>query len=167
VSHHDALRLRFVEVESGWMQRLADDTETIPLCYEDCSQLSSEERTTQFDQSLSGSAHLLGWANQSGGRARSPASDRIYLLSVVGSIINGQLGVSWSYSHDIHKRVTIESLAEQFLAELRLVISQCLSTGVESFTPSDFPEAGLDQSALDKLITRIDKSKSDKGRNVE
>jgi len=118
----------------------------------------------QFDQSFSGTG-LLGWANQGGGRARSPASDRIYLLSVVGSISNGRLNIRWTYSCHIHKHATIQALSEKFLDELRLVITHCSAEGFRGYTPSDFPEAGLDQSTLDELIADLDKSGGDRGRN--
>jgi hypothetical protein len=60
--------------------------------------------------------------------------------------------VAWEYSERVHRRQTVERLAESFLAELRALISHCLGAGAGGRTPSDFPLAALTQRQLDSLL---------------
>jgi non-ribosomal peptide synthase protein (TIGR01720 family) len=48
----------------------------------------------------------------------------------------------------------VEALAQQFLEALRDIIRHCQSAQ-PGYTPSDFPQARLDQKSLDKLLTRL------------
>jgi len=46
-------------------------------------------------------------------------------------------------------------LAEAFIEELRALIKHCQSAREISYTPSDFPDAELNQQELDDLITSL------------
>jgi non-ribosomal peptide synthase protein (TIGR01720 family) len=69
--------------------------------------------------------------------------------------MGGRLRVDWSYSEQVHRRATIDGLAQSFLEALRSLIDHCQSPGAGGHTPSDFPEAHLSQKELDQLIARI------------
>ncbi len=108
----------------------------------------------QFDQVLAESA-LFRLARESSGPDHSPRGQRRYVLEVEGSIMEGWLQVAWVYSENMHRRSTIERLAEDFITALRALISHCQSSQAGSYTPSDFPEANLSQAELDDLLAEL------------
>jgi len=67
-------------------------------------------------------ASLLGEKHEYMGPMRSPAGKRPYLLDVVGIVLKGTLRLSWAYSENVHRRETIQRLADGFLEELRAII---------------------------------------------
>ncbi|MGW0495850.1 amino acid adenylation domain-containing protein [Streptomyces sp. NPDC003007] len=85
------------------------------------------------------------------GPAASPLARRPYALEVRTAITGGRLTVTWEYNHRLHRRETVETLAERFLAELRALTAD----GDATRTPSDFPLARVDQSQLDGLLSRL------------
>ncbi|MCI0731616.1 MAG: condensation domain-containing protein, partial [Chloroflexi bacterium] len=103
-----------------------------------------------FDQNLAIS-DLFGLAQEAAGPMRSLRGQRPYLLEVVGSLVNGRLRMDWIYSQDVHRRTTIEGLAQAFVEALQGLIAFCLSPAAGGYTPADFPLARLSQSQLDQL----------------
>ncbi|MCC5644523.1 amino acid adenylation domain-containing protein [Nostoc sp. CHAB 5824] len=108
----------------------------------------------QTDQVMSQSS-LFAPAKESTGSARSLRGSRVYLLEVVAIVVGGQLQVNWTYSEAIHQRVTVEKLANSFIKALRSLITHCQSSEALGFTPSDFPQAKLNQQDLDKFLAKI------------
>jgi non-ribosomal peptide synthase protein (TIGR01720 family) len=108
----------------------------------------------QLDQALA-AASPFSPARESGGPAFDVSERRNYLLEVNGNVSGGQLRMSWIYSKNIHRRATVERLAEEFVRALRTLIEGCRSGRSELYTPSDFPEAGVSQQALDQLVSRM------------
>jgi non-ribosomal peptide synthase protein (TIGR01720 family) len=108
----------------------------------------------QLDQALSESS-LFGPARESSGPLHSPLGRRPHLLEVNGWVAEGRLHLQWSYSQRVHRRATVEQLAQGFLEALEALIVHCRSPEVGGFTPSDFPGATLSQENLNKFITRI------------
>ena len=107
----------------------------------------------RFDQlSLQDSLLQLG---HSPSISRSPRQQRSHLLEVNAAVFEEKLSVRWTYGTRIQKRETVESIAEGFVDALRRIIAHCLSPKSSGYTPSDFPEAGLNQSDLDGLIGKI------------
>ncbi|MDY7019982.1 MAG: condensation domain-containing protein, partial [Cyanobacteriota bacterium] len=90
---------------------------------------------------------------------KSPVATRRYLLEINGLIAHNQLQLNWNYSKNIHKRETVEAWANHFLTALETLIHSASSSETETYTPSDFSAARLNQKQLDKLITKI-KSKN-------
>ncbi|MGD2089535.1 MAG: SDR family NAD(P)-dependent oxidoreductase [Candidatus Aminicenantes bacterium] len=78
------------------------------------------------------------------------------LLEVNGSVIQGRLRLTWTYSKNLHRHETIEGLARGFMEVLLTLIDHCLSPGTGGYTPSDFPEAQLNQKELDELAADFD-----------
>jgi non-ribosomal peptide synthase protein (TIGR01720 family) len=110
--------------------------------------------TGQFDQTLSESG-LFGAAREQRGEARSGANQRTHLLEVTGGIAGGQLQLTWSYSEEVHKRETVESVAADFIAALRQLIQQCQWGEGVGFTPSDFEDFQWSQHELDDITEVI------------
>lgn len=85
----------------------------------------------------------------------SPAAQRRYLIEIDAGIVAGQLQLRWTYSEHLYQRTTISTLLDAWLTALQTLIGHCLSPEAGGYTPSDFPDAGLDQSGLDKLMARL------------
>jgi amino acid adenylation domain-containing protein/non-ribosomal peptide synthase protein (TIGR01720 family) len=111
----------------------------------------------QFDSVLSPDA-MFGLAKESSGGEHSQLGSRSHLLEVNAFVSDGCLQMNWTYSSNLHQRATIESLAEDFMRQLRSLITHCQSPDAGGYTPSDFPLAQLDEQKLSKLATLIDKS---------
>jgi non-ribosomal peptide synthase protein (TIGR01720 family) len=92
------------------------------------------------------------------GPQRSPRGHRHYLLEVNGYLADGRLQLDWTYSEHIHRRDTIERLAQDFSEALRTLIVHCQSPTAEGYTPSDFPNIKLSQQELDELMTALGES---------
>jgi non-ribosomal peptide synthase protein (TIGR01720 family) len=113
----------------------------------------------QLDQALPPDSlldSLLAPARESGGPVHSPSGRRKHLLDVRGSVARGQLNLSWTYSENIHRRATIERLAQSYVEALRALIAHCQSPEAGGYTPSDFPLAQLDQVELDQAFEEIE-----------
>ncbi|MFJ7181787.1 amino acid adenylation domain-containing protein, partial [Streptomyces massasporeus] len=76
---------------------------------------------------------------------------RPYLLDVVGMVEDGSLGFTWIFSGDVFDRSTVERVAGEHVAALRALVEHCLDPASGGATPSDFPLAGLDQAAVDRI----------------
>jgi non-ribosomal peptide synthase protein (TIGR01720 family) len=108
----------------------------------------------QWDQTSAENSPFVT-APESSGPARGERGLRSYLLDVSGSVGDGQLQMNWTYSKDIHRRTTVEGLAQNFMEALRALIVHCKSPEAGGFTPSDFPAANLSQSELDNFISSL------------
>ncbi|MEB3358887.1 MAG: amino acid adenylation domain-containing protein [Synechococcales bacterium] len=92
-------------------------------------------------------------APESVGALRSPLGSRRYLLDVIAVIRGDQLQVIWRYSRQVHRRATIEAIAQRYLATLRAYLTQ--PSAAAAFTPSDFAAARVNQAQLDQLLSKI------------
>ncbi|MEA2694548.1 MAG: hypothetical protein QOJ16_3935, partial [Acidobacteriota bacterium] len=86
------------------------------------------------------------------GAPQGPREMRAHPIEVNAQVLDGQLEVDWSYSSNLHRRETIAGLADLYLADLRALIAHCLERDSGSFTPSDFPLAGLAADELAALL---------------
>jgi amino acid adenylation domain-containing protein/non-ribosomal peptide synthase protein (TIGR01720 family) len=78
-----------------------------------------------------------------------------HLLEVEAVIGEGGLALDWTYDPARLRPVTVSALAEATLRELRALIEHALGCEHQHYSPSDFPLAGLDQSALDALTAAV------------
>ncbi len=108
----------------------------------------------QFEN-VASAATLFQAATESTGLAVSQQARRSYLLDINCLVVNEQLRVEWTYSEALHHSATIERLAQDFLAALSTLIAHCTSPEAGGYTPSDFPQARLSQSSLDKIISKM------------
>ena len=97
-------------------------------------------------------ASMLAIADETIGRRRSPRGPRGYVFEIESYVTDERLHVHLGYSRDLHHRSSVETLARQLEQELEGLIAHCLSPGAGGYTPSDFPLAGLDANALDRLL---------------
>ena len=93
-------------------------------------------------------------ASEPSGPLQSDRQRRAHTLDINGGILEGRLRVLWTFSSNIHRRSTIERVADEFLGALRRVIAHCQSPDAGGYTPSDFPFADLSQAELDDLVAR-------------
>ncbi|MGH3838239.1 MAG: condensation domain-containing protein, partial [Pseudonocardiaceae bacterium] len=106
----------------------------------------------QWDVAAADSEGLYrGWYADIGQDAAS-ASVRPCLLDVTGLVTDGELELSWVYSSEVHDETTVQRLAQEVIHALREIIEHCAAPGAGGRTPSDFPLAGLDQPAVDRLV---------------
>ncbi|MBW4477608.1 MAG: SDR family oxidoreductase [Tolypothrix brevis GSE-NOS-MK-07-07A] len=108
----------------------------------------------QYDQVISDSS-LFALPQNSQGIDYSQPTNRIYLIEINAIVIQEQLQLHWMYSQSIHRRETIKSLANNFIAAIRFLIVHCKSVKTTMHTPSDFPKANLNKQNLDQFITKI------------
>ncbi|WP_414754485.1 amino acid adenylation domain-containing protein [Anabaena sp. CCY 9910] len=105
----------------------------------------------QFDQVQS----ETGWkfAPETTGSVQSLKQTRNHLLDINALVIEGKLRIEWTYNSHIHTRSTVEKLAQSYLQAIASIIEHCQLAENRGFTPSDFPDAQLNQSQLDELLT--------------
>jgi amino acid adenylation domain-containing protein/non-ribosomal peptide synthase protein (TIGR01720 family) len=104
----------------------------------------------QFDQVVS-ELSLFRFANEDCGPWHSPRAKRRYLIEVLALVQHGCFEVRWTYSPNLHRKETIEALADNFISALQTLIAAVDKDHARAFVPSDFPLAKLDQSQLDQL----------------
>jgi non-ribosomal peptide synthase protein (TIGR01720 family) len=99
---------------------------------------------------------LLGSAPESYGAPYSPRGSRCHMLEINANAAGGQLVVHWIYSEGVHRRETIEQLAQQMLRAIREIIHETRESTTHLFSTADFPDAELSQQELDKLMAVLD-----------
>ncbi|GAA1418182.1 hypothetical protein GCM10009601_13380 [Streptomyces thermospinosisporus] len=85
------------------------------------------------------------------GADQAPGQPRPHLIDIVAAVGDGELRIDWIHAPAVHRTTTVRWLAEAFLTALRDVVEHCLRPGNGGATPSDFPLAGLDQAAVDRI----------------
>ncbi len=113
----------------------------------------------QFDQVLGAEGLPLAPADESAGVEHDPRCRRSHWLEVNAAVAADRLRVDWVYSRNIHRRETVERLAQQFIDGLRDLIGHCVSPEAGGVTPSDFPLAGLDQTQMANLAAMLGRKK--------
>ncbi|MGB5418190.1 condensation domain-containing protein, partial [Algibacter sp.] len=86
---------------------------------------------------------------------RDSRSERNYLIEINAQIINNNLFVNWSFTKDLYKKETAKMVANKFIQNLKATIDYCITQNDISYTPSDFPEADLNQDDLDNLLSQF------------
>jgi len=110
-----------------------------------------------LDQILPASSPF-GLVRQAVGPVHSLRGSRSYVLEVNAFVTEGQLHLDWIYSESVHRRGTVEHLAQVFMQALRSLIAHCQSPVAGGYTPSDFPLADIDQRQLDKIMARFNRA---------
>ncbi|MFJ8941670.1 condensation domain-containing protein [Streptomyces sp. NPDC102365] len=115
---------------------------------------------------LGQTGQAVGAASGSGGRftptgralgtPQSVQGRRTHLIEINSQIALGRLGLTWTYSQEVHEEATVRRLAQRYIKVLGDLIAYCRRSGVGGYTPSDFPLAALDQDALDRIQQRFD-----------
>jgi amino acid adenylation domain-containing protein/non-ribosomal peptide synthase protein (TIGR01720 family) len=102
----------------------------------------------QFDQAQGEGVFKLAAGGT--GENRAAVNRRSHWLDIVGQVSDGELVLTWIYSPDVLDRAGIEAAARDYIANLRGLITHCLSAEGGA-TPSDFPLADITQAELDSL----------------
>ncbi|HEY0470900.1 MAG TPA: condensation domain-containing protein, partial [Kribbella sp.] len=105
----------------------------------------------QFDLPVLGDGLFRAMRDDLDGTATAE-DGRAHVVDVVGRVEDRRLAFTWFYSENLHRRSTVEALAEQLMQALREIITHCAKPDAGGRTPSDFPLAGLDQPAVDRLV---------------
>jgi len=115
----------------------------------------------QHDQAVSEikEAGLFGAAAEGVGPVRAVQGDRRYKLQVNGTVIDGELHMSWEYSTAVHRKETVAQLAAEHLRELERLIRHCQNANAGGFTPSDFAEFKWSESDLEDISAAIAKAR--------
>ena len=108
----------------------------------------------QFDR-VASKFPVLGFADEPTGANQSPLGHRSHLLSVNCFVASSKLQMNWTYSQNVHQRLTVERLAFGLIEALSSIIAHCQSPDAGGFTPSDFSEVELSQEDLDELVAKI------------
>ncbi|GDZ94778.1 peptide synthetase [Planktothrix agardhii CCAP 1459/11A] len=95
------------------------------------------------------------FSKEASGSIHSPLGQRCHLIAINGLVVDGKLEMEWQYSENFHQKTTIENLAHAYQESLEILINHCLS-GDGGYTPSDFPDADLNQAELDELLLELD-----------
>jgi non-ribosomal peptide synthase protein (TIGR01720 family) len=109
----------------------------------------------QLDQALPEAAPFEIAAESVSVTRQSPRARRSHLLEVIGSVREGRLRMDWNFSENVHRRCTIELVAQEFIEALRLLIAHCQLVEPGFHTASDFPLAQLGREQLDKVFAEV------------
>jgi non-ribosomal peptide synthase protein (TIGR01720 family) len=109
----------------------------------------------QLDRGLGATAGRLALAAGERGRERSPLNRRDHLVDVTAAVTSGRLRVEWNFSRRLHRRETMERLANAYRRALEETIAHCLSPHAGGYTPSDFKDALLSQTEIDALMGEL------------
>ncbi|AOX02680.1 hypothetical protein BJP34_27455 [Moorena producens PAL-8-15-08-1] len=107
----------------------------------------------QFDQVQSQTGWKFG--SFSTGANQSEKQYRDHLLEINALVVEGKLQINWTYSSNVHSLATVASLADSYHKALRSIIKHCQLEEAFGYTPSDFPDAQLNQDELDQLLAPI------------
>jgi non-ribosomal peptide synthase protein (TIGR01720 family) len=100
-------------------------------------------------------ALLLSPAPEPAAAAHHPENRRPNLLDITGITTGGRLRLTFSYDNTAGDRETVEALADETLRVVHELIDHCTRVDTGRYTPSDFPESGLDQRQLDSLVAEL------------
>ncbi|BAZ33597.1 amino acid adenylation domain-containing protein (plasmid) [Cylindrospermum sp. NIES-4074] len=98
-----------------------------------------------------------GWkfAPESTGANHSLKQTLDHLLDINALVVAGELKIEWTYSSHVHTQATVEKLAQRYLQFIRAIIEHCQLEENTGYTPSDFPDAKLNQLELDELLAPV------------
>ncbi|MEV7242588.1 non-ribosomal peptide synthase/polyketide synthase [Streptomyces sp. NPDC093248] len=80
-----------------------------------------------------------------------PAAERPHALEVVGQLVGDSLEFTWFYADRPGQEHTVADLAGRFADALADLAGHAARPGAAGRTPSDFPLARLDQTAVDRI----------------
>ena len=87
-------------------------------------------------------------------RSRDPRNARTHALEVLATVDGPRLVIELIYATSLHEAATIEAVASDVDRALDQLIEHCAGAEATA-TPSDFPEADLDQAALDEFLDSL------------
>jgi non-ribosomal peptide synthase protein (TIGR01720 family) len=112
----------------------------------------------QMDQVQAEAASPFRSAKESVGPLISLKAQRSYLFEIMSSVYGGQFQLSWVFSRNLHRKETIEVLANGFMDALRSLISRAQGAAAETFDPAALAAFGWEQKDLNEMMAEISKS---------
>ncbi|KUM82354.1 non-ribosomal peptide synthetase, partial [Streptomyces pseudovenezuelae] len=106
------------------------------------------------DSEAAGDTRRFRPTGRSLGAAQSSRGERPHLIEVNCQIADGRLDMVWTYGGEVHEEETVRRLAQRYIEALTELIAYCCHPEVGGHTPSDFPLARLDQTAVDAVTRR-------------
>lgn len=107
----------------------------------------------QFDN-LQENSGFISLSNQPSGVSISNANHRVNIIDINSLISDGELVINCTYSENLHKKETIENLANSYIVELQNIVEHCLQPESKGYTPSDFPLCELSQEEIDNVLIK-------------
>ena len=142
----------------GMLRHLSTDAEVVSAM----SALPQPEMNFLYLGQFDGGSSGMQLLKKASGPPCSPKLRRLHLFEVVGFVQGGELRVEISYSANRHTEASAEALGKSFLEELQALIAHCKDPEAGGRTPSDFPAAGVSQTDLDSLMSKLGRKGSKK-----
>jgi non-ribosomal peptide synthase protein (TIGR01720 family) len=101
------------------------------------------------------SGGLIGPAREDRGATASPRGSRSHMLEVNANVVGGELMVHWTYSDGVHRRETIEQVAQRMLVGVQELIQETRQGTTPLFSNADFAEFRWDQTDVDAITDAI------------
>jgi non-ribosomal peptide synthase protein (TIGR01720 family) len=79
-------------------------------------------------------------------------------LQLACRLTRGCLEMQWSFDERVHDASAVQKFAEVFSEQLKNLVQHCVSSDGSAYSPSDFPEAEVNQEELDKFLDLLGKS---------
>jgi iturin family lipopeptide synthetase A len=102
-----------------------------------------------------GEERWLAVSEESAGAEREGSGHRVHAVEVSGYVVGGELRMGWEYDGERYEREEMEGVAGRYKQELEELIAHCVREDAGGFTPSDFPDAELNQTELDELMGQL------------
>jgi len=109
----------------------------------------------QFDSGEEDDAASFRVATENRGSERDSAGQRLHLLEISASIVDGSLQINWRYSVNRHRQQTIQQLANDYASTLQALVDKCRSDHESGYRSAQALDAGLDQADLDALLEEL------------
>lgn len=90
------------------------------------------------------------------GQHYGPTQERSHLLEIGCRITDERLRVEWTFSKNVHRRETIQTLAESLVSWLEKIVELAASPTPAFYLPSDFPDVELNQQELVDILAEIE-----------
>ncbi|WP_026906946.1 non-ribosomal peptide synthetase [Paucisalibacillus globulus] len=112
----------------------------------------------QFDQEISGENFTL--SEIKGGESISRNSIRLYPLDFVGYVLNGEFNLTLNYSREEFHDESMEQLLQDYMDQIKLIISHCVSRENVEITVSDITDEAISLKELEPYQHVMDNIKS-------
>ncbi|MFO7699789.1 MAG: amino acid adenylation domain-containing protein [Acidimicrobiia bacterium] len=95
------------------------------------------------------------WTGSEPSESRHRDARLPFAIEVIASIRSGELVLEFVFDSRSFAPDRIRWFAQTARTSLMDLIDHCVAEGAGGYTPSDFPEAGLDQAELDNLLAEL------------
>jgi amino acid adenylation domain-containing protein/non-ribosomal peptide synthase protein (TIGR01720 family) len=108
------------------------------------------------DLGMAADQPLLTLADESITGTQAPGQARRYLLEINARVEAGQMQIVCRYGGNVHRRATVERLAEGFADALRALVAHGRTAGPASYSPADFTKVELTREQLANLLDGVE-----------